>query len=97
MAAGTGAEHVVVWLRVADELRPGASSGASPDMGALPVDGEAMPDLPGSDMSVPVVHQGELLGAISIRMPKESRCARPASSSSRMWRRRQAWSCRTPG
>ncbi|HEX7269334.1 MAG TPA: histidine kinase [Streptosporangiaceae bacterium] len=70
VAAGTGAEHVVVWLRVADELRPGASSGASPDMGALPVDGEAMPDLPGSDMSVPVVHQGELLGAISIRMPK---------------------------
>jgi signal transduction histidine kinase len=70
VAAGTGAEHVVVWLRVADELRPGASSGASPDMGALPVDGEAMPDLPGSDMSVPVVHQGELLGTISIRMPK---------------------------
>jgi signal transduction histidine kinase len=70
VAAGTGAEHVVVWLRVADELRAGASSGASPEMGALPVDGEAMPDLPGSDMSVPVVHQGELLGAISIRMPK---------------------------
>jgi signal transduction histidine kinase len=29
-----------------------------------------MPALPGADMSVPVVHGGDLLGAISIRMPK---------------------------
>ena len=27
--------------------------------------------LPGTDMSVPVVHQGELLGAISVAMPKD--------------------------
>ncbi len=30
VAAGTGAERVVVWLRVGDELRPAASSGGSP-------------------------------------------------------------------
>ena len=70
VAAGTGAEHVVVWLRVADELRPEASSDGSPHAGPMPVDGGELPDLPGSDMSVPVVHQGELLRAISIRMPK---------------------------
>jgi hypothetical protein len=29
-----------------------------------------MPALPGADVSVPVVHQGGLLGAISIRMPR---------------------------
>src|SRR6266567_6493654 len=29
-----------------------------------------MPSLPEADMSVPVVHQGDLLGAISIRMPR---------------------------
>jgi signal transduction histidine kinase len=81
VAAGTGAERVVVWLRVDDRLRPGASSdgdlraallpadGHSAD--GLPVDGEAMPGLPGADLSVPVVHQGELLGAISILMPKD--------------------------
>src|SRR4029453_1742389 len=36
----------------------------------MPVDGGKLPALPDSDMSAPVVHQGELLGAISIRMPK---------------------------
>jgi signal transduction histidine kinase len=29
-----------------------------------------MPPLPDAEMSVPVVHQGELLGAISVKMPK---------------------------
>jgi signal transduction histidine kinase len=80
VAAGTGAERVVVWLRVDDELRPGASSDGTlrpeafsdggPGAGPLPVDGEAMPPLPGADMSVPVLYQGQLLGAISARMPK---------------------------
>jgi signal transduction histidine kinase len=71
VAAGTGAERVVVWLRVDDELRPEASSGGGPDAAPLPVDGHELPSLPESDMSVPVVHQGELLGAISIRMPND--------------------------
>src|SRR6266516_1432528 len=80
VAAGTGAERVVVWLRVDDELRPEVSDGRlrpeawSADRrgrAPLPVDGQAMPPLPDADMSVPVVHQGELLGAISIKMPKD--------------------------
>jgi signal transduction histidine kinase len=86
VAAGTGAERVVVWLRVDDELRPVASSdgslhaapphaealpiGALP-VGALPADGRAMPPVPGADLSVPVVHQGGLLGAISVKMPRD--------------------------
>src|SRR5215470_16122778 len=67
VAAGTGAEQVVVWLRVDDELRPEASSDgnrgatsvpADPlPVEALPVDGQAMPPVPGADLSVPVVHQ----------------------------------------
>ena len=85
VAAGTGAERVVVWLRADDELRPEASSDGStaapPPVDAppadrlpldrLPVDGEAMPPVPGVDLSVPVLHQGELLGAISVQMPKD--------------------------
>jgi signal transduction histidine kinase len=71
VAAGTGAEQVVVWLRVDDELRPEASSGGEVGAGPLPVDGQALPSLPGADLSVPVVHQGHLLGAISARMPKD--------------------------
>jgi signal transduction histidine kinase len=80
VAAGTGAERVVVWLRVDDELRPEVSDGrqrpeawsaGGPGMAPLPVDAQAMPPLPDADMSVPVVHQGELLGAISVKMPKD--------------------------
>src|SRR5690348_7963261 len=71
VAAGTGAEHVVVWLRVGEEFRPGASSDGSPLPPCLPVDGQALPTLPGSGLNVPIVHQGELLGAIAITMPKD--------------------------
>jgi signal transduction histidine kinase len=75
VSEGTGAEQVVVWLRVGDQLRPQASSGRAGESpipaGAQPVDGEALPALPGAGLSVPVVHNGELLGAISISMPKD--------------------------
>jgi signal transduction histidine kinase len=87
MAAGTGAEQVVVWLRVDDELRPEASSDGRPRAAPLPLDrlaadgpaanGQQLPALPDADVSVPVVHQGELLGAISIRMPRDE-ALRPA-------------------
>src|SRR5215469_1291702 len=75
VAAGTGAEQVVVWLRVDDQLHPAASSGGAPPAvpppaGGLSVEGTAMPAVPGADISVPVVHGGDLLGAISVRMPK---------------------------
>jgi signal transduction histidine kinase len=70
VAAGTGAAQVVVWLRVDDELRPEASSGGSSHAGPLPVEGHGLPRLPDADMSAPVVHRGELLGAISVQMPK---------------------------
>jgi signal transduction histidine kinase len=74
VAEGTGAEHVVVWLRVGDQLRPQAwsgSAGADLPPVALPLDGQELPSLPGAEMSVPVVHQGQLLGAISLTMPRD--------------------------
>jgi signal transduction histidine kinase len=70
VAKGTGAERVVVWLRVDDELRPEATSDGSPPAAPLPVDGDEMGAVPGADLSVPVVHQGEPLGAISVQMPR---------------------------
>ncbi len=69
VAAGTGAERTVVWLRVGDELRAEASSGALPDVAVLPIEGDALPTMPPGETGVPVLHQGELLGSISIRMP----------------------------
>ena len=71
VAAGTGAEQVVVWLRVDDQLRPEASSDGSSHEGPLPIEDHQLPQLPDVGLSAPVVHQGELLGAISIRMPKD--------------------------
>jgi signal transduction histidine kinase len=71
VAAGTGATKVVIWLRVGDELHPEASSDGNSREGPLPVDGEVLPPLPDGEISVPVVHQGALLGAISITMPKD--------------------------
>jgi signal transduction histidine kinase len=56
---------------VGHELHPEASSDGNPREGPLPVDGQVLPPLPDSQVSVPVVHQGELLGAISITMPKD--------------------------
>jgi signal transduction histidine kinase len=71
VADGTGAERVVVWLRVDDELRPEAASDGSPPAASLPVTGHELPALPEADLNVPVVHHGELLGAISVTMPKD--------------------------
>jgi signal transduction histidine kinase len=67
---GTGAERVVVWLRVGDELRPEAASDGRLDAAPLPVGGGELPAVPEAEVSVPVVHHGELLGAIAIRMPR---------------------------
>src|SRR5262245_45802687 len=77
IAAGTGADQVVVWLRLDDELCPEASAGARPGSARLPVNDAVMPPVPYSDMTAPIVHRDELLGAISIRMPK-AEALRPA-------------------
>jgi hypothetical protein len=70
VAAGTGAQRVVVWLRVGSELRAEAASdgsSAEPPPGGRP----PVPTLPDTDFGAPVLYRGELLGAISIRMPRD--------------------------
>ena len=71
IAAGTGAGQVVAWLRVAGELRPAAWSAHRPDAAPLPAGHQVLPPLPEADLTVPVLRQGQLLGAISLRMPKD--------------------------
>jgi signal transduction histidine kinase len=74
LAAGTGAEPAVVWLRVGEQVRAVASSGngagshgaGSP---ALPLVDGGLPELPVS-LVVPVRHDGELLGAVSLTKPR---------------------------
>ncbi len=69
LVEGTGARSVLVWLRVGGTLQP---TGAWPPdrerPGPIPVASGDLSLLPG-DLTVPVVHQDELLGAITIEMP----------------------------
>jgi signal transduction histidine kinase len=70
LAEGTGAQQAGVWLHVGDELRPAA---AWPHEDAptepVPAPRGELSSLPGADRTVPVRHQGELLGALAVRMP----------------------------
>ncbi|HWO70794.1 MAG TPA: sensor histidine kinase [Actinomycetota bacterium] len=68
LAAGTGAEAATVWLRVGDELRPGAGTGAHTSA-PLGLTGAQLPSFQGGEHAVAVRHRGELLGALSVRMP----------------------------
>ena len=67
---GTGAESAVVWLRVGERLRAEAASPAEAIPNPSDIDAEN--DLPGSELelSVPVRHGGELLGALGITKPR---------------------------
>jgi signal transduction histidine kinase len=70
VAAGTGADRAVVWLCIGDELRAEASSDGSPVTSVVTVGGNTPPDALDGETAVPVTYQGDLLGAISIRMPR---------------------------
>ncbi len=64
---GTGAEAATVWLKRGGELRPAATH---PDdlVGFEPqamLDG-VLPELPGASRVIAVMHQGEVLGALSV-------------------------------
>jgi signal transduction histidine kinase len=71
LAEGTGADQAEVWLRSDGALRRAATwpEATGPDVaaGRLPVVGQLLPAIPDSDRAVAVRHQGELLGALSVR------------------------------
>jgi signal transduction histidine kinase len=68
LAEGTGAEVATVWLRSGDQLRPAAAYPHETN-GTAPVElvGQILPEIAASDRAVPVRHQGELLGALSVK------------------------------
>src|SRR3989440_5552102 len=70
LAGGTGATSAAVWLAAGLELRlsaawPEQSSGP----GAVRLAGDSVPAIAGADGVVPVRHQGQLLGALTVTMP----------------------------
>jgi signal transduction histidine kinase len=67
---GTGAARASIWLRVGDELRPAASWPEEGDTEErAPASDDAVHTL-GADRAFPVRHEGELLGALAVDMPR---------------------------
>jgi signal transduction histidine kinase len=67
VAEGTGAREASVWLHIGTQLRRAArwpsTNGAHL---AIPFPAEGVPDIPEADRTLPVAHQGEVLGALAI-------------------------------
>lgn len=68
VAEGTGARAANVWLRVDEDLKLAGSWPDPPTTRRLSMDGsdDGLPNFPDADRAIPVRHQGELLGAITI-------------------------------
>ena len=70
LAEGTGATSAVVWLRVGDEVRPAATWPTNGAMAtAIPLVADEPPVVEGATASVPVRHQRELLGLLTVTKP----------------------------
>lgn len=73
LAEGTGARRADVWLNVDEELRPAASWPEDPSAipAPLPITGPTLPWIDEVTSAVPVRHQGELLGALTVIKPSQ--------------------------
>jgi signal transduction histidine kinase len=70
LAAGTGANVAGVWLQVGDRFVPTAVAPATATIpSAVASTGDDLPTFGERTSAVPVRHQGELLGAITLEMP----------------------------
>jgi signal transduction histidine kinase len=68
LGEATGASRADVWIRLDDEIVPAASWPRANGHGPTPlkIAGQQLPPVAGVSQIVPVRHQGELLGALSI-------------------------------
>jgi signal transduction histidine kinase len=68
ITAGTGATRAEIWLRVGDQLRLEARwpEGTSQNPAGVQVTAERPEDIPDVDEVLPVLHHGQVLGAIAL-------------------------------
>jgi signal transduction histidine kinase len=64
----TRAEGATVWLLIGIEFRVAATTGQIVGPARVAARGDQLPQIP-ADYAAPVRHQGELLGALAVRMP----------------------------
>jgi signal transduction histidine kinase len=70
LAEGTGASEARVWLAVGAELRVAASWPEDAGPGAVvPLSGDELPVIPDVSRAAPVLHRGDLLGALTVSKP----------------------------
>jgi signal transduction histidine kinase len=70
LTQGTGASQAIVWMKTGNEYQP-AATWPEEDVVSAPVrgnDGEL--SIPGVNHLAPVEHDGELLGAVTVTMPR---------------------------
>lgn len=75
LAQGTGAQCAEVWLALGEDLHRAAAWPAQPaplPQHAVPPIVDGLPVVPRTDRTVRVLHRGELLGALTVRMPPGS-------------------------
>jgi signal transduction histidine kinase len=66
LAEGAGAVRADIWLRVGNQLRAAGSWPASDPPSPVPLIDGRIQQMEGPDLVVPVLHQGELLGALTV-------------------------------
>jgi signal transduction histidine kinase len=65
---GSGFSSSRVWLRIDDELTPAAAwPPDTPTPPSVTVTGDELPPLPDAQLTLPVVHGAELIGALTVR------------------------------
>ncbi|MGH2706412.1 MAG: histidine kinase [Actinomycetota bacterium] len=73
VAEGTGADQARVWLRIGGRLVPVASWPAdAPAVPPLALAAAGLPPFEGADRAVPVLHRGEVLGALTVSKTKQA-------------------------
>jgi signal transduction histidine kinase len=68
LGRAVGADLARVWLRLGNQLVPEGSWPGDPAIRAIPLQAQSMPTMEGED-AFEVRHHGELLGALSVRLP----------------------------
>ncbi|CAN5363841.1 hypothetical protein BH20ACT24_BH20ACT24_13310 [soil metagenome] len=72
LAEGTGARRAAVWMHIGEELRLQAAwpTDQRDEPLAVPSANGGLPPFPAVDRAVPIRHEGELLGALTVTKPR---------------------------
>jgi signal transduction histidine kinase len=73
LGEGTGAQRARVWLKVGDELRSEAAWPGLEEREVVAMKDGELPVMPDASLVLPVVHRGNLLGALSLNKPSGER------------------------